>query len=163
MQAKRINKWLNSLELKSSLKDQNILDWLNEEGSITAKISADSNFKLEILSDDIGIAEDEEYLMFDIASEEVRIREVVLYGDLVPRVFARSIIPNLTAAKGYPGLGTIGSKPLGDLLFQSDLFIKTHREFAKFLTSSEELVWGRRTHYHVRGYPLSVMEVFLSL
>ena len=101
--------------------------------------------------------------MLDIASEEVRIREVVLYGDLVPLVFARSIIPNLTEAKGYPGLGTIGSKPLGDLLFQSELFIKTHREFAQFLTSSEGLVWGRRTHYLVRGYPLSVMEVFLSL
>ena len=163
MQAKRINNWLNDSELKSCLEKQNIIEWLNEEGSITAKISSKSKFKLEILSDDIGIAEDEEYLALDIASEEVRIREVVLYGDLVPLVFARSIIPNLTAAKGYPGLGTIGSKPLGDLLFQSELFIKTHREFAQFLTSSEGLVWGRRTLYLVRGYPLSVMEVFLSL
>ena len=163
MQAKRINNWLNDSELKSCLEKQNIIEWLNEEGSITAKISSKSKFKLEILSDDIGIAEDEEYLALDIASEEVRIREVVLYGDLVPLVYARSIIPSLTSSKGYPGLGTIGSKPLGDLLFQSELFIKTRREFAKFLISSEELVWGRRTHYHVRGYPLSVMEVFLSL
>ena len=46
MQAKRINKWLNSSELKSSLKEQNILDWLNEEGSITARISSDFKFKL---------------------------------------------------------------------------------------------------------------------
>jgi chorismate--pyruvate lyase len=143
------------------LKKQNILEWLNEEGSITAKISSDSKYKLEILSDDLGIAEDEEYLALDIASEEVRIREVVLYGDLVPLVYARSIIPNLTSSKGYPGLGTIGSKPLGDLLFQSELFIKTRREFAQFETSSKEVIWGRRTHYLVQGYPLSVMEVFL--
>ena len=143
------------------MKKQNFLEWLNEEGSITAKISSDSKFKLEILSDDLGIAEDEEYLALDIASEEVRIREVVLYGDLVPLVYARSIIPNLTSSKGYPGLGTIGSKPLGDLLFQSELFIKTRREFAQFETSSKEVIWGRRTHYLVRGYPLSVMEVFL--
>ena len=163
MQAKRINKWLNSSELKSSLKEQNILDWLNEEGSITARISSDFKFKLEILSDDIGMAEDEEYLALDIALEEVRIREVILYGDLEPLVYARSIIPNLTASKGYPGLGTIGSKPLGDLLFQSDLFIKMHREFAQFQAPSKEVSWGRRTHYLVRGYPLSVMEVFLSL
>ena len=162
MQAKRINNWLSDSQLKTHLKKQNILEWLNEEGSITAKISSDSKFKLEILSDDLGIAEDEEYLALDIASEEVRIREVVLYGDLVPLVYARSIIPNLTSSKGYPGLGTIGSKPLGDLLFQSELFIKTRREFAQFETSSEEVIWGRRTHYLVRGYPLSVMEVFLS-
>ena len=161
MQAKRINNWLSDSQLKTHLKKQNILEWLNEEGSITTKISSDSNFKLEILSDDLGIAEDEEYLALDIASEEVRIREVVLYGDLVPLVYARSIIPNLTSSKGYPGLGTIGSKPLGDLLFQSELFIKTRREFAQFETSSKEVIWGRRTHYLVRGYPLSVMEVFL--
>jgi chorismate--pyruvate lyase len=162
MQAKRINNWLSDSQLKTHLKKQNILEWLNEEGSITAKISSESKFKLEILSDDLSIAEDEEYLALDIASEEVRIREVVLYGDLVPLVYARSIIPNLTSSKGYPGLGTIGSKPLGDLLFQSELFIKTRREFAQFETSSEEVIWGRRTHYLVRGYPLSVMEVFLS-
>ena len=161
MQAKRINNWLSDSQLKTHLKKQNILKWLNEEGSITAKISSESKFKLEILSDDLGIAEDEEYLALDIASEEVRIREVVLYGDLVPLVYARSIIPNLTSSKGYPGLGTIGSKPLGDLLFQSALFIKTRREFAQFETSSKEVIWGRRTHYLVRGYPLSVMEVFL--
>ena len=161
MQAKRINNWLSDSQLKTHLKKQNILEWLNEEGSITAKISSDSKFKLEILSDDLGIAEDEEYLALDIAPEEVRIREVVLYGDLVPLVYARSIIPNLTSSKGYPGLGTIGSKPLGDLLFQSELFIKTRREFAQFETSSGEVIWGRRTHYLVQGYPLSVMEVFL--
>ena len=162
MQAKRINNWLNNAQLKSCLKKQNILEWLNEEGSITAKISSDSKFKLKILSDDIGNAEDEEYLALNIPSQKVRIREVILYGDLVPLVYARSIIPNQTSSKGYPGLGSIGSKPLGDLLFQSELFIKAHREFAQFQTPDKEVVWGRRTHYLVRGYPLSVMEVFLS-
>ena len=162
MQAKRINNWLNNTQLKSCLKKQNILEWLNEEGSITAKISSDSKFKLKILSDDIGNAEDEEYLALNIPSQKVRIREVILYGDWVPLVYARSIIPNQTSSKGYPGLGSIGSKPLGDLLFQSELFIKIHREFAQFQTPDKEVVWGRRTHYLVRGYPLSVMEVFLS-
>jgi len=80
----------------------------------------------------------------------------------VPVVYARSIIPTQTSSKGYPGLGSIGSKPLGDLLFQSQLFIKTHREFAQSQSPDKKVVWGRRTHYLVRGYPLSVMEVFLS-
>ena len=161
MQVKRIDKWLNAKELSDGLTKKNILDWLEEEGSITARISSHAEFKLEILNDDIGVAEDEEYIALEMPPEEVRIREVVLYGDLVPLVYARSIIPELTASKGYPGLGTIGSKPLGDLLFQSELFIKIRREFAQFQTSSNEVVWGRRTHYLVRGYPLSVMEVFL--
>ena len=162
MQVKRIDKWLNGSELSSGLTKKNILDWLEEEGSITARISSHAEFKLEILNDDIGVAEDEEYIALEIPPEEVRIREVILYGDLVPLVYARSIIPELTASKGYPGLGAIGSKPLGDLLFQSELFVKIRREFAQFQTSSQDLIWGRRTHYLVRGYPLSVMEVFLS-
>ena len=100
MQVKRIDKWLNAKELSDGLTKKNILDWLEEEGSITARISSHAEFKLEILNDDIGVAEDEEYIALEIPSEEVRIREVVLYGDLVPLVYARSIIPELTATKG---------------------------------------------------------------
>ena len=42
MQAKRINNWPTDSQLKTHLKKQNILEWLNEEGSITAKISSDA-------------------------------------------------------------------------------------------------------------------------
>jgi hypothetical protein len=58
MQVKRIDKWLSSAELNSQLKDKNILDWLNETGSITQRISAQSNFKLEIIEDSLGAAEE---------------------------------------------------------------------------------------------------------
>ena len=162
MQLTRKNKWLNSSELRLRLKEQSILDWLNEEHSITKKISSKAEFKLEILQDDIGIAADDEYAALKMSPEKVRIREVLLYGNLLPLVYARSIIPNITSSKGYPGLGTIGAKPLGDLIFQSKLFIKTKREFAEFNVADKSTVWGRRTHYLVRDCPLSVMEVFLS-
>ena len=162
MQIKRIEKWLDNSELKGCLKEKKILNWLNEEGSITKRISSEAKFKLEVLNDDLGTAETEEYESLELNFNEVRIREVILYGDSVPLVYARSIIPTLTATKGYPSLGTLGSKPLGDLLFQNELFIKKRREFAKFQNLAEEIVWGRRTHYLGRGYPLSVMEVFLS-
>ena len=156
------NKWLNAAELKIFLKDEKTLEWLNEEGSITKKISSKAEFKLEILHDDIGTAEEEEYTALKITPEDVRIREVMLFGNSSPLVYARSIIPNLTSSKGYPGLGSIGTKPLGDLLFQSKLFVKTKREFAQFKMLDGKIVWGRRTNYLVRNYPLSVMEVFLS-
>ena len=105
MQAKRINKWLNSSELKNALKVQNILDWLNEDGSITSRISSNFKFKLEILSDDIGVAEDEEYLALNIIPEEVRIREVILYGDKKPLVFARSYHPKPNIIKRLSRVG----------------------------------------------------------
>ena len=73
-----------------------------------------------------------------------------------------ALFPISLHLKGYPGLGSIGTKPLGDLLFQSKLFVKTKREFAQFKMLDGKIVWGRRTNYLVRDYPLSVMEVFLS-
>ena len=162
MQVKRIDKWLSSAELNSQLKDKNILDWLNETGSITQRISAQSNFKLEIIEDSLGAAENEEYQSLQINHEKVRIREVILFGDAKPIVYARSIIPPMTSTLGYPGLGTIGSKPLGDLLFQSDAFSKTSITFAKFHSNKGDVVWGRRANYSVNNYPFSVMEVFLN-
>ena len=161
MQPKRINKWLNQSDLLSQIDNKEILSWLNEEGSITKRISSKTNFLLEILKDDIGNAQEEEYKALNIIPEEVRIREVILYGNSVPLVFARSIIPKLVSTIGYPGLGSIGSKPLGDLIFESDLFIKICREFAEFQNDGNEIIWGRRTQYEVKGYPLSIMEVFL--
>lgn len=161
MQTKRINKWLNQSDLLSQIDNKKILSWLNEEGSITKRISSKTNFKLEVLHDGIGNAQKEEYKALNIIPEEVRIREVILYGNSIPLVFARSIIPRLVSTKGYPGLESIGSKPLGDLIFESDLFVKTHREFAEFQNADSKKIWGRRTQFQVKGYPLSIMEVFL--
>ena len=125
MHAKRINNWLSDSQLKSCLKKQDILEWLNEEGSITAKISSDSKFKLEILSDDLGMAEDEEYLALNIPSQKVRIREVILYGDLAPLVFARSIIPNQTSSKGYPRIrGLLDQSHLAIYYFKASYLSK---------------------------------------
>ena len=161
MQTKRINKWLNQSDLLSQIDNKKILSWLNEEGSITKRISSKTNFKLEVLHDGIGNAQKEEYKALNIIPEKVRIREVILYGNSIPLVFARSIIPRLVSTKGYPGLESIGSKPLGDLIFESDLFVKTHREFAEFQNADSKKIWGRRTQFQVKGYPLSIMEVFL--
>ena len=161
MQTKRINKWLNQSDLLSQIDNKKILSWLNEEGSITKRISSKTNFKLEVLHDGIGNAKKEEYKALNIIPEKVRIREVILYGNSIPLVFARSIIPRLVSTKGYPGLESIGSKPLGDLIFESDLFVKTHREFAEFQNADSKKIWGRRTQFQVKGYPLSIMEVVL--
>ena len=114
MRAKRIGKWLSSSALNLQLKDQKILNWLYEEGSITSKISSTADFKLEVLNDALGKAKSSEYQDINIEPQTIRIREVVLYGDGEPVVYARSIIPLLTSSKGYSGLGKIGNKPLGN-------------------------------------------------
>ena len=147
--------------MTEQVSDQNILSWLLEEESITRRISSKAAFRLQILFDSLGLADEEEYTFLNLEESPIRIREVRLYGDEEPLVFARSVIPELTSRKGFPGLGTLGSSPLGDLLFQSDDFIQTKRWFAPFHNVEKKVVWGRLTRYKVQGYPLIVMEVFL--
>ena len=91
---------------------------------------------------------------------EIKIREVLLLSNNKPKVFARSLIPNRTIEKGLSELGELGSKPLGDILFEKEIFKKVETVFAKF-SESGNLYWGRKSKYLVKVYPLSVMEIFL--
>jgi chorismate--pyruvate lyase len=75
-------------------------------------------------------------------------------------VFARTIIPNTTIKKGLKELGKIGNKPLGDILFEKNIFSKEDIVFATF-KDEESIFWGRKIKYTVKNQPFSVMEVFL--
>ena len=94
-----------------------------------------AEFRLELIQDELSDATDDEILFLKIDSEEIRIREVILYGNENPMVFARTIIPNITIEKGLRELGKIGNKPLGDILFEKDIFSKEGIVFATFKTS----------------------------
>ena len=85
--------------------------------------------------------------------------KVVLMGNDEPKVFARSLIPLITIEKGFAKLGELGTKPLGDILFEKEIFKRTKIVFAKF-RNDKKLFWGRKSKYIVNSHPLSVMEVF---
>ncbi|MFL2529098.1 MAG: chorismate--pyruvate lyase family protein [Candidatus Azotimanducaceae bacterium] len=103
--------WFTQDELTHQLSDRDILSWLLEEGSITKRISSKAAFRLQILFDSLGLADEDEYTFLDLDESPIRIREVSLYGDEEPLVFARSVIPELTSRKGSPSLGHYWIKP----------------------------------------------------
>ena len=84
---------------------------------ITKRISEKKNFSLELLKDDVGEVEIQDQRFIDSLAKEFKVREVLLYGDKIPLVFARTIIPLLTIEKGLAELGKLGTRPLGDILF----------------------------------------------
>ena len=57
-------------------------------------------------------------------------------------------------------LGSLGSTPLGDILFEKEIFKKIEVLFSNFIVN-KEIFWGRKTKYSVKNLPISVMEVFL--
>ena len=160
MQPKQISSWITSKEFHNESIDTHVKSWLTETGPITNRIKSNGTFKLELIKDEVGTVNriDANFLGEDLG--EIKIREVVLLSNNKPKVFARSLIPNRTIEKGLSELGELGSKPLGDILFEKEIFKKIEMVFAKF-SESGNLYWGRKSKYLVKVYPLSVMEIFL--
>jgi chorismate-pyruvate lyase len=96
------------------------------------------------------------------------VREVLMLGDDVPIVFARTRMSS-ESYKRLPGLATLGDQPLGDWLFQ-----QTHHEAISFnlrdlntLTLTlpplpfPPITPARERVYDVEGERISIVEIFL--
>ncbi len=160
MKLKQLSSWISNEAMETELQNNLIKSWLLEEGPITSRIKSTESFKLSLIKDQIEKVNTIETSFLGKEIGQVKIREVILYGDEQPRVFARSIIPVKTIQDGFSKLGELGTKPLGDILFEREVFKKIEVVYAKF-TNSENIFWGRKSKYLVKNLPLSVMEVFL--
>ena len=91
---------------------------------------------------------------------DIKVREVILLGNKIPKVYAKSLIPVKTIEKGFSKLGNLGTKPLGDILFEKNIFYKIDAMYSSF-SYENNIFWGRKTKYLVKNLPFSVMEIFL--
>ena len=160
MQLNQISSWKNYETIHEDVKNDFIKSWLLEQGPITKRISKEKSFSLELLRDDIGEVEVQDQQFIGSLAKEFKVREVVLHGDQIPLVFARTIIPLLTIEKGLAELGNLGKRPLGDILFEKKIFNKERSAYALFKLQ-QDTFWGRKIRYSVNEQPFSVMEVFL--
>ena len=160
MKLKQISQWISYEAMNAQLKNKIIKSWLLEEGPITKRIESNEKFELKLLRDDLGNVNKLDRSFLGHLNGDMKIREVILYGNQNPRVYAQSIIPVETINQGLSKLGKLGTKPLGDILFEKNIFKKENTVFAKF-KDKKNIFWGRKTKYNVKNKPFSVMEVFL--
>ena len=159
MKFNKLTSWMSDIK---SLEVQNkeIISWLNEHGSITSRIKSFSSFRLKLLRDgpgEVNAAEDD---LIITNYKENNIREVVLFSDEEPFIYAKSILPLETIRLGLSALGNLNKNPLGDILFSNPEIKKKYMLFAKF-ESNKRIFYGRKGIYTVKGYPFSVCEIFL--
>jgi chorismate--pyruvate lyase len=160
MKLKKISSWRNFESIESKISKNEIRSWLLENGPITKRIAKNGSFKLYLIQDELSYIEQIDKDFIDCASDEIKLREVILFCNDAPLVFAQTIIPVETISNGFEQLGNLGNKPLGDILFEKDIFTKDKVVYALFENASR-LYWGRKTKYLVKGYKFSVMEIFL--
>ena len=159
MKFNKLTSWMS--ETKSfEVKNKEILSWLNESGSITSRIKSFSNFRLKLLRDGPGEVDTFEDDLVISNYDENNIREVVLYSDEEPLIYAKSIIPLETIRLGLGILGNLKENPLGDVLFSNSEIRKEYMLFSKF-ESNKKIFYGRKGIYTVKGFPFSVCEIFL--
>ena len=159
MKFNKLTSWMS--EIKSlEVQNKEIISWLNEHGSITSRIKSFSNFRLKLLRDgpgEVNAAEDD---LIITNYKENNIREVVLFSDEEPFIYAKSILPHETIRLGLDALGNLKENPLGDILYSNPEIKKKYMLFAKF-ESNKRIFYGRKGIYTVKGYPFSVCEIFL--
>ena len=164
------------------LAPRQLQTWLGDTGSLTRKLEVafKSRIEVQVLADRLQTIHSDESRFFHGRTKRCRVREVLLLVDGQPIVIARSIIPTLTASGSNHTILKLGTKPLGAVLFQGHNRnrnrIKAHREIAQLdgrhplwkhchrhFPEMPRGSWARRTLYHLKGHPLLVNEVFLTL
>ncbi|MCC5812831.1 MAG: chorismate lyase [Ectothiorhodospiraceae bacterium] len=102
------------------------------------------------------------------------VREVALTCDGRPLVFARSVIPSRSLVGPNRALRTLGSRPLGELLFAGAgtrrdplevVALQSHHwlfhRVGELVGSDPPTLWARRRVHWLNRRPLLVAEVFL--
>ena len=160
MKLKQKSSWITYREMMNQVSNNSIKSWLIENGPITKRISVNEDFELNLIRDEIDKVNeiDEKYLGNCVG--DIKVREVILLGNKMPKVYAKSLIPVNTIKNGFSKLGNLGTKPLGDILFEKDIFKKVDVTYSTF-SDEVNIFWGRKTKYLVKNLPFSVMEIFL--
>ena len=151
--------------------------WLCDPGSLTARIRARcQHFRVEVISQKLARPHrDEAELLGLRASEHAWLREVVLFADGVPVVYARSVLPRHNLRGGWRLFAGIGNRPLGAALFADPRIVRAplrvhrfdardarHGRAGKACGSTiDGPLWARRSVFRLRGRALLVCEVFL--
>ncbi|MGJ8691765.1 MAG: chorismate--pyruvate lyase family protein [Thalassotalea sp.] len=154
-----------------------LVDWLFDANSLTARLKNNCQvFEVKLLGQNVIACPQNEACDVINAGEQVLAREVLLYCDGQPHVFARSLLPLRSLTGEQQVLADLGTQPLGQVIFNNPSLERKLIQVAEFgqETSVGELagvmamklngpLWGRRSLFYLEGKPLVVAEVFLPL
>lgn len=155
--------------------DSLLSDWLLNPESLTARLkSRCESFRVEVLGQQVETCSAAEANDDISIGEEVLVREVVLWCDDTPQVFARSLLPLRSLTGEQQALAHLGTQPLGQVIFNQSNMTRKVFQIAKLantptLTSlldslsvkpSDE-VYARRSVFVIDDKPFMVAEAFL--
>ncbi|WP_208607587.1 chorismate lyase [Xenorhabdus thuongxuanensis] len=148
--------WLSSNE--TDLLPGSVLDWLMEVGSMTRRFEQHcQHVSVAPLREDFialkELNDESEHLP---VNEKYWLREIVLYGDNIPWLLGRTVIPEETLTGPDKKLVDVGTVPLGRYLFSGNNLTRDYIQIGR-----QGGRWARRSLLKLSGKPLLLTEVFL--
>ena len=178
--ARREPSWLSWRRFRlRAAPPRRLSPWLRDTGSLTARLKTccgAQGFRVEVLGQRWGRPLPGEARLLGMrAGERALVREVRLTcGARGAWVFARTLIPAASLRGSALRLTHLGERPLGQLLFSDPNAHRGTTAMARLLpihplyqaalagrAMRPGVLWGRRTLFRFRGYPLLVTEIFL--
>ena len=151
--------WLAENDKNDKIVPANILDWLLELGSMTKRFEQHSQQVTVIPYLERYVSQDK------LSADEVQslpesprywVREVVMYGDGIPWLLGRTVIPEETLTDDDQQLVDIGRMPLGRYLFSRESLTRDYIHIGSCANR-----WVRSSRLRLSNKPLLLTEIFL--
>lgn len=109
-----------------------VAGWLREPGSLTARLMRQGRFRIVVLNQRLHHAHADECAMLGLQrNAPCHVREVALYCDDVPVIFAHTVLPVSPRGVLTRWFAGLGSRSLGSLLFAHPGFKRGVLAFAR--------------------------------
>lgn len=150
--------------------------WLRDHGSLTRRIQQRCDaFNVRNVYAGLAMANRDEVSLLNISRPQlIYSRNVFLYADNKPVVFAHSVVAAHHLHQAWHALQHLGSRPLGALLFSHPLVQRAplrfkalkpdhplYRQAVGVMQVKPQRLWARRSVFTLHGASLLVTEVFL--
>lgn len=167
-------RWCKQQHCLSTELNSQIKSWLFDTGSLTARLikHCHGNFSVKVLSVRTATPTPDEISALGLKPRsQALIRQVLLYCDDKPVVYARTIIPVSSLRGALRGLVQLGARPLGAVLFADKKMKRKpmeitsltakHKCYSWTQSRGTEKIWGRRSVFNLKNSELLVSEFFL--
>ena len=149
--------------------------WLHDHGSLTQRIQQRcKKFSVQPVRSGLARIAFDEATLLGIAPHRLAYsREVFLFADGQPVVFAHSTTACEHLHGAWKAMSGLGNRSLGSLLFTHPLVIRQplrfkalrshhplYRSATQTLGAAPDTLWARRSLFTLHGAPLLVTEVF---
>ncbi len=151
--------------------------WLFDRGSLTRRLqrACPHHFHVKLLEQGWQRPMLNEAMRLGVSPDRLAlVRQVYLFCQDRPLVYARTVIPISTLSGAERHLACLGNRPLGAVLFADPNMSRDEVEVAcirpgqrifrsaiQALDSKPAAIWGRRSVFYLSAKPLLVNEVFL--